>query len=165
MRRIAIIGQGPGAEFVPDDLEKWGFPWTKDYSLDLYFEIHARDTPAWDYYGKDPAEFFGDFPSVVYLLDELEGAENTREYPLGEAMKLSGDYLECSVSYALALAIMESVAEINLFGISGNDKYATQRPNIEYLIGFARGRGIVVNVEDDSLLLKSEFPSGRYGID
>jgi hypothetical protein len=66
-------------------------------------------------------------------------------------------YLESSLAYMMAQAIWE-LKPGDRIGIWGVDlhcesEYAYQRPNLEYLIGLARGRGIKVYVPPQSALL------------
>ena len=162
MRHIAIIGQGPGHEDAPKDMERWGLPWAKDYTLDLYFEMHSKENRA--YYKDDPAEVIMDCGVRVLMDEPIPEATNSFQYPTDEILDLVGGYIESSVGYAFAYAIFAEVDEISLYGVSGDDGYTSQRPNLEYLIGFARARGIKVNVQKNSHLLRSNFAEGRYGL-
>ena len=70
------------------------------------------------------------------------------------------EYLVGTANYAIAYAIYtEKYDVIDLYGIQLNtwEEWAYQRPNAEYLIGIAEGRGMKVNVigytEDDEGLL------------
>jgi len=66
----------------------------------------------------------------------------------------------------MALAITEGADRIGIWGVDMADlestpgdpsyisEFSYQRPNLEYLIGFARGRGIVVDIPDQSPLTK-----------
>jgi len=78
------------------------------------------------------------------------------------------DYLESSAAYMLDTAISNHPEEIHIWGIKmdADDEYQYQRANFEYLIGFARGRGIKVFIYDSSLCRYSKyFPvyPERYG--
>ena len=77
---------------------------------------------------------------------------NSTEYPLGAVSELVGDYYNSSIAYMLGLAIYEGYDKIALWGVDligqggwGHaDEYMDERPNVEYLLGFARGKGIDV---------------------
>jgi len=94
------------------------------------------------------------------------------EFPLSEIMQQlpSGDYQTCMISMMLALAILEGVDEIGIYGcdLAHDSEYTYQRPCVEYWLGFARGRGIKVHVPRESDLLKAgqiyayETHGGRY---
>jgi len=163
MRKVAIIGQGPGAEYAPKDWERWGLPWAKDYSLDRYFEPHEN----WETMGayEDiPSDVLNDCGAPVMLINVHNAVPKSERYPIEAVIEEVGNYLECSISFALAYAILKRIPTIGLYGVSGDDGYSSQRPNIEYLIGYARGLGIAVHVDGASKLLTSEFKAGRYGV-
>ena len=172
MRQVAIIGQGPGCDSYPRDWETWGLSWAKNYGLTRYFEIHDvwRDchkkygNDGKGYYDENPVDVLNDLPNV-YLPEEDNGIPRGERYPIEAVIAEVGNYLECSISFMLALAILERVPTIGLYGVSGDDGYSSQRPNIEYLIGFARGVGINVHIGAGSCLLRSSFPGGRYGLE
>ena len=83
------------------------------------------------------------------------------EYPLYRVLyDLMGEdeYIVGTANYAIAYAIYTGkYDEINLYGVNliAWEEWAYQRPNAEYLIGIAKGRGIKVNVigSDDGLLV------------
>ena len=64
-------------------------------------------------------------------------------------------YLESSIAYMMALAILEKVDRIGIWGVDLHceSEYVYQRPNLEYLIGLARGKGIKVFIPPQSALL------------
>ncbi len=74
----------------------------------------------------------------------------------------SGDYYTSTISYMLALAIMQGREEIHLYGIDllQDEEYAYQRPGAEYLIGFARGMGIKVYIPEQSALCSANYVYG-----
>jgi hypothetical protein len=81
-----------------------------------------------------------------------------------------GDYFNSSVGFMLALAIHEGAEEIAIYGVDmrADEEYGYQRPNCEYLIGLARGKGIKVHIPDVCPLCKYQNDPGfayfgRYG--
>jgi hypothetical protein len=88
----------------------------------------------------------------------------SRTYPRGKIEKVFGAYFTSSIAFMVAYAIAGGAQEISLFGIDmlGSDEYVYQRPCVEYLVGFARGRGITVNIPEKSALIKSTY---TYGYD
>ncbi|KKK61087.1 hypothetical protein LCGC14_3017830, partial [marine sediment metagenome] len=84
-------------------------------------------------------------------------------YPLDEVKAITGDYFGSSIAYMLALAIWQRRERVDLWGVDlSEDIYDHHRPNLEYLIGFARGRGMTVNVPPGSRLLS--FDSSKFEI-
>lgn len=98
----------------------------------------------------------------VVMLEKHPDIPNSVAFPLEECKAKLGDYFASSVAYMIAMAILEGATEIQIYGIDmlTESEYAVQRPNVEYLLGMARGLGIVVKVAEGSTLLKSNF---RYG--
>ncbi len=89
-------------------------------------------------------------PSVAYPKEELEKA-----FP-------DGQYQTSSISWMIALAMLEKFEEIHVYGVdmAQDTEWAEQRPACEYWIGLARGMGIKVYVPPTSDLLKA---IGQYG--
>src|SRR5690606_41276724 len=67
-------------------------------------------------------------------------------YPLERAIQEFGRCFTSTVSYMIALAIMEGCTHLGLWGIDLTDQeeYLYQRPAVEYLLGVAAARGIAV---------------------
>jgi hypothetical protein len=74
----------------------------------------------------------------------------------------ASDYYTSTISYMLALAIMQGREEIHLYGIDllQDEEYAYQRPGAEYLVGFARGMGIKVYIPEQSALCAANYVYG-----
>lgn len=169
MRQVAIIGLAPSSfEYAPWDdptWEKWGLPWgPRWYQLDRAFELHditqVRRT-------RSPVDYEDRLRSLPCLYMQQAHYPNAIRFPLDEVSALVGDYFSSSIAYLLALAIHEGVGRIGLWGVdmSDNDEYAYQKANCEYLIGFARGKGIEVHIPEISPLCRfnsTTFPR-RYG--
>ncbi len=110
----------------------------------------------------------------VVMLDAQPDIKMSVRYPIEEVTKLIGKtangtpYLESSIAYMMAMAILElkSGDKIGIWGVDlhCDSEYAYQRPNLEYLIGLARGRGIKVIVPPQSALLshQSGVPYGYW---
>ena len=170
MKPLAIIGLGPKTrDDIPwqdETWECWGLTWdayAPRYSLG--FEIHD-----------DPALLAEQTPRLqeicipVYLNKADPAIPLSLTYPLDKVKALVGDYFGSSIAYMLALAIYQHRERMDLFGVDlSEDMYDHHRPNLEYLIGFARGRGMTVNVPPGSRLMSfdgskfaTHFPI-RYG--
>lgn len=158
--KVAIVGlAGDCRDSVPwsdPAWELWGLPWDAEGWPRLHrtFEMHDDLTP--------DAAYSERLQSCARLYTQAN-------YPVAEVAQTTGGVFESSVAYMLALAIHEGAEEIGIWGVTmeGNDEYAYQRPNCEYLIGLARGRGIKVFVHERSSLCKygRKFPiyPERYG--
>lgn len=107
-------------------------------------------------------------PKIVYMQKEHDDIPNSVKIPLDTINHWfdypgrphqDEPYFTSSLSYMLGMAILLGFEEILLVGFEmGNQtEYHYQRANAEYMIGFARGRGINVVVPDTSALLKGEL--------
>ncbi len=137
--------------------------WTVATRIDRHFEVHtpwiyewelrrAKGHVAW-------MRHFGEQGGRVYLLEERPDLPNAVRYPFEDVVndlwpnpngeprhRTSRPYLTSSISYMLALAIVEQFEEIAIVGVdmAADSEYEIQRPGCEYLIGLALGRGIKV---------------------
>lgn len=154
--------------------EIWGLAWDPLPVCHRYFEMHQN----WRNFlgGGDAAEAHWrwlKYLSVpVYMLQQEHDLPTSRAYPMQEVTDKIGKtcygtaYLESSIAYMMAQAILEGADRIGIWGcdLATKGEYAYQRPNMEYLIGFARGRGVQVYVPAQNTLLS---PCRRvpYGLD
>jgi hypothetical protein len=158
--KVAIVGMSPSCEKAPwtnPTWEKWGLPWHEGYwhRFDRSFEMHdmrlldSKHSKRKSYYAKRLLELPNLYMQAKYF-------SNVTVYPFEEVAKTTGAYWNSSIAYAMALAIHEGAEEIGVFGVDmkGDDEYGYQKPNMEYLIGLARGKGIKVTIPDESPLLK-----------
>jgi hypothetical protein len=187
-RQIAIVGLSPsthedapwGDDKFPwsdDKWEIWGLPWDSMWQMiDVHFEMHALELL------KDstilPPRYFDRLRSSknLYMQQEYEEIPNAKAYPLEEVKDKCGDYFNSSISYMLAYAIRLRVRKIGIWGVDMDDiealdpndpsyktEYKYQRPNLEYLIGFARGLGIEVYIPEQSSLCKFNGEGVPFG--
>ena len=100
----------------------------------------------------------------VYLQNEppADWPANARRFPLEAIETEFGVYWASGPSYMVALAIVEGYSEIHVYGIhlATEEEYVHQRPNFEFWLGIARGRGIKVVMADESPVLKHGW---KYG--
>lgn len=160
-RKVAIFGLGDYPEPRMDfhGWERWATAQHDDLDCHRFYQIHTGALP--DYLVNAVKEL----PAPVYGVQFMPEAQAWREYPLQDALDLTGGYLECSIAFMIAHAILEGVAEIYIarVGAPMDDHYAYQRACIEHLIGIARGRGIKVSWQPNCCLCKSFWDGGIYG--
>ena len=158
--KVAIIGLAPStradAPWGDPSWEKWGLPWdaAKWGLMQRHFEMHD-----WRLLHGPHSRRASDYDQRLQDCKCLYTQEN---YPLEAVAESIGQaYWNSSIAYAMALAIHEHASEIAIYGVDmdGSDEYAYQRPNMEYLIGVARGKGIKVFVPPQSALCRFE-PKG-----
>lgn len=166
--KVAIVGLAPDRSPPPwgdSTWEKWGFPWGDWTYLDRWFDIHSLSEIK-AHNKTHPGYIDRLKESHVPLIMQEAYFPSAIQFPLKEVTKITGDYFSCSLSYMVAMAIYEEVEHIGFYGVTMSDgDYQHQRPNMEYLIGLARGKGITVDT-GDSPLVKYENIEGykeRYG--
>ena len=177
--QVAIVGLAPSthdqAPFEDPDWETWGLALDNESYpyLDRAFEMH-------------PLSFIREVKPLIerrmreeidvplYMQEAYPEIPNATPYPIGDVIAIIGDYFNSSISYMLGLAILEKVDRIGIWGVdmAGDDEFGYQRPNTEYMIGFAKGLGIDVVVPEESSLLTFGVDgggkhtrnwTGRYG--
>lgn len=191
-KKVAIVGFAPDsrgevANCYGDDFEVWGLnelmlePDMQSIMLgnrcDRWFQLHW---PISTVRHPDHVKHLAMLKCPVYLCHPHKDIPNGVEYPLDAVLKyfdIFGEgmapdiveqrdraYFTNSISYMLALAIMEGFEEIHLFGVNmaQSQEYAVQRPSCEFFLGWARGRNIKIYLPTVSDLLMSPY---LYGYD
>lgn len=92
------------------------------------------------------------------------------EYPLHWVFKRLGDtepYFHNSIPYMIAYAVAIGVEELTLWGVdyswNGNPVREDDKANAEYWVGFARARGVTVNIPATSTLCQVNRGWHLYG--
>lgn len=148
-----------------------------------WFEMHNPGLYEWEMRRpKGHVGWLKAFPGPVYLHEPRPEVPNGVAFPLdviaadlGECVyKIADDharrdtrrepYLTSSIGYMFALAIHERFDEIAVFGIDLNTQgeYAWQKPNAEFLLGLAAGRGLNIVIPDNCALLKGNLYGRGY---
>lgn len=177
MRKIAILGKCSSSRHHSPmgmtDWEMWCLAWDPTPVVDRLFEIHDN----WRAFHGEGSEDAGyhyrwllNQKVPVYMNEAHADIPTSVRYPIEEVTALVGKssngdpYLESSIAYMMALAMLEysqtkEPMRIGLWGIDMevDTEYAYQKPNILYLIGMARGMGIKVIIPPISVLFKSAF--------
>lgn len=146
------------------DFTIYGLAWRQDQPRrDVLFDIHKIDATRVNVPQNYP-KWLASTNLPVYMQDVHPDVPNSVRYPVEQMAAAYGDYFASSVAYMLCLALEEGFEEIHLYGIEllDDSEYAYQRPNAEYLLGVAHGKGRRVYVPPTSALLKF---SHRYGYD
>lgn len=162
--KVAIIGLSPSthdqAPWDDPTWEKWGLPWDSAWvRMDRLFEMHDMRLLE-SKHSKRPKDYIARLQTAnVPLYMQKAYFPSAIAYPFKVAR-----YYNSSVAYAMALAIHDGAEEIGLWGIDMADaeEYAYQRPNMEYLIGLAEGKGIKVYIPEESTLCKFSHDGIRF---
>jgi hypothetical protein len=174
--KVAVLGLSQSSRHLAPwnkpDWELWGLAWDSErYKFHRTFDPH--DMADLTRPGRPPVKPYLEkiaHCNCLYMDEAYPEVPGARRYPFEEVAADVGDYWCSTIAYIVSLAIHEKAEEIALYGVDmrAEDEYFTQRPNMEYLIGFARGRGIKVHIPDTSPLCKFVSDSGadyveRYG--
>lgn len=168
MRKVAIVGRcwstRSDAPWDDTSWEIWSLAWDPIPKTDRIFETHQNFRM---YMGnrEDGDYHVGGLRMAkvpVFMLERHEDIPQSVALDMVAITKAVGKtaqgtpYLESSIAYMVAQALLE-LKPGDRIGIWGVDlhcesEYAYQRPNLEYLIGLARGMGIKVYIPPQSAL-------------
>ena len=185
-KRIAIVGTAPSWKACPWDdpgLLIWGLndayvlnlprvdAWWEMHPLDhMHFRkmdqrvIHEQDVPA-GYYVR-PEGHLQQLQAMATTIPVYLQAEppqgwpvNARRFDIERAVAEFGDYFASGPAYMVAQAIWDGAEEIQVWGIhlETEAEYREQRPNFEFMLGIAKGRGIRIVMAPQSPVLKHGF--------
>ena len=170
---VAIVGMAnigrDSAPYDRPDWEIWGLAWDHLPRLTRVFDPHPRRRWADDVPHRLELYRSRDIP--IYLTEAHDDIPTSIAYPLEEVGDLIGKniegkpYIESTVGYMMGSALLEGAAKIGIYGVemASTGEWAYQRPNMEYLIGFARARGVKVFLPRGTQVLSSAWESGIYG--
>ena len=158
LRKVAFLGGARSLKYTPwwdPTWELWSHASCRHLCRrdpDLYFDMHPSELwrdpkkKSWDpRYVKWLAtqrtpimmqQAYADVPaSIKYPFEQM-----ITEFPRG--------YMTNHVAYMTALALIEGVTHIGIFGCdyNTNSEYGPQRGNAEYWLGIAEGRGVQVQI-------------------
>jgi hypothetical protein len=169
-KHIAVVGNAISsikqAPWKDRSVKIWGlstmFKYYPQYAsrVDLWFEMHplerAKGTRWWKWAVKNQPD--------VMMQSAVPELLHSATYPRAEIEWRFGRYFTSSPAFMLALAIDDGAEKISIFGVDmmESTEFFCQRPCFEYLVGYARGRGIDVFIPETSALLKAGY---TYGYD
>lgn len=158
-RKIAIVGGAPTRRLAPYDDESWDIWAFSSLRLNTprvtrWFEMHApgdlatqltRSTAQRRSY-VEYVRFLKNLSCPLVAQRRWPQLPHSVEYPLKAALRTFGRCFSSTVSYMIALALLEGCDVIGVWGVhlTAGTVYARQRPGVEYLLGVARQRGVDV---------------------
>jgi hypothetical protein len=173
LRKIAILGGARSIQFAPwfdPTWELWAHASCRHVCKrdpDLLWDLHPptlwRDPKkkTWDpkYYG-----WLQTNRLPIMMQDVYPDVPSSMKYPFGQMItEFPRGYMTNHVAYMVALALMEGVTHIGVFGCDYDtgSEYGPQRGSAEYWLGVAEGRGVHVQIPPLCNLLGK--PSLLYG--
>ena len=174
--RIALLAKGHTlSKFIPNKHDEvWGLnQLAKTHDLDRTFILDdlVQRLPAWD---EELAEWLKTYKKSIITSRKYPDWPTSQEYPIRRVCKFFGLPLGLafysSVDYMLALAIYESMSEIDLYGVdcSHPRREERERVSIAMWIGIAMSRGIKVTTQPGSFFhwytkIDMCYNHGMYG--
>lgn len=173
LRKIALLGGAKslrGAPWFDPTWELWSHASCRHLCKrdpDLLFDMHPpelwRDPKkkTWD---PKYAKWLATNPVPVMMQEAYPDAPASIKYPFATMItEFPRGYMTNQVAYMIALALMEGVTHLALYGCeyNTNSEYGPQRGSAEYWLGVAEGRGVHVQLPPGCDLLNK--PSLLYG--
>lgn len=173
LRKIAIVGGASTLRHTPwfdPTWEIWAHHSCRHQCQrepDLYFDMHPPSL--W----KDPAKKFWDPDyqtwlkanrTPIMMQEVYPEAPTSIKYPFSTMItEFPTGYMTNTVSYMVALALMEGVTHLGVYGChyDTGSEYGPQRGSCEYWLGLAEGRGVHVLIPPGCDLLNR--PHLLYG--
>lgn len=167
-KKVIILGTGSGYskanKYKNSDYDIWGCATNLFHrnivDMDLIFEIHAYNKELNNIYNK-----MREYPNNKYITSSNFEGIKSELYPIDKIREKYKEYFCSSFAYMIVLAIEKKYEVIKLLGIDYDitgtiREDLIERANLEYYIGLARGKGIIINTEDCPLLCRSMFLYG-----
>lgn len=186
-KTVALVGMSPSscslAPFDDPDVEIWtlnethAMPWMK--RIDRCFQIHPRKSFEREVAVREVRGHFEWLKQVhnfpIYMQYKYPDIPDSIEYPLQKARALInnlwvGDnniaYFTATFPYMMAMAIMEEVERIEIYGFDMAEEslYGAQKECALLWIGMALGKGIEIYLPPNSQLILSQILYGYKGM-
>lgn len=187
VKKVAIVGCSDTKTLAPYDDKSWDI-WAMNNAFGhvkrpaAWFEIHPIKFEGGQYWRRKlirpgvfewSKEFRGQemmaylegiakLDCTVYMRQHWDIVPKSVPYPLEEITAKFGRYFTNSVSYMIALAILQGYREIGCWGVdmATATEYGPQRPSCEFFLGIAAGLGIKITIPKQADLLKTKFLYG-----
>lgn len=171
-KTVHIVGFAPStrnmAGYDKEDVDIWVLnEWytclPKAKNITRWFELHQRETVLESTRSSNYIDMLKESNIPIYMVKKYDDIIQSIAYPLDEiSMKLNTTYFTNSISYMVAMAIVEGYEEIHLYGVdmAQDEEYSKERPSVEYFIGYAVARGIKVYIPAESDICKVPYLYG-----
>ena len=166
--KISIVGKAKGWENAPYEGIVWGIhshclvrPFTMVWDM---HKIYGTDTEKGcsSIIQTEIIEYINKNKIPYMTLKKYNDIPTSIEFPLDE---MPFKYAESSIAYMIWYAYREGADEIELFGVnmSNFDEYHEQLKSADYWVGYVRGKGVKVTVNEPTAICKGY--RGLYGYD
>ena len=173
LRKIAMVGGASTLRHTPwhdPTWEIWAHHSCRHLCVrepDLYFDLHPPDlwrNPKKKFWDPHYLDWLKANRTPIMMQKVYAEAPASIKYPFESmATEFYRGYMTNTVSYMVALALMEGVTHLGVFGChyDTGSEYGPQRGSCEYWLGVAEGRGVQVCIPPGCDLLNR--PSLLYG--
>ena len=163
---VVIVGTDPFLFDAPNAAKMWEIPdaeywglnnsWLMDLPMDKFtrwFEMHTWARTKRKRSAEHLAWLKREHPFPIYMPKKVRYVKQSVEYPIDEARKLvsrvydqttkTNDLFGCTFAYQIALAILERIPNIVLFGVNLANavEIYMELPSVMFWIGQAAARG------------------------
>ena len=160
--RIALLGAMPSRTLAPLEDPTWEV-WSLNRILpldvqgrfrsDRWFELHP-----WSAQDDADIAWLRENPVPCYTLDSWPWIPHSVRFPVERIhAAFPRRYYTCTFAFQIALALIEGVQEIGLWGVDlplGSPRERTvERACVEYWLGVAEGRGVTITLPEDCTML------------
>jgi hypothetical protein len=167
-KKVAIVGWAASsrdiAPYKDDSWDIWGCNefgmFAKDdplYRWDIWFQLHPRAEMLKHY--KDRLEWLAEQTIPVYVMEPFPELPNAVQFPAQELASKYRRYFMSTIAWMVALAIEQGYKEIGIWGVdmAMDSEYSHQKPNCEWILGIAEGKGITVHAPKECALLNGPY--------
>jgi len=151
--KLSLVGKGPGWERAFKDQRDGREIWcvstifaelqTVDVQPARVFQLHER---------KLFEPWIGAEGSRVVLMEAHEEFPSAQVLPFQELLKIFGARFSSTFAWMLGLALVEGYRDITVRGVhlGTETEYFDQRDAFFWFCGLAQGKGVKINIDEDS---------------
>ena len=145
--KVIIVGKSPDWTLAPQTGEVWGVNnicLKRDVSV-VFNMHHMADLGSLTRKAIKMEDYARNNKVPYVTLEELPDIPTSVRYPIE---KMHSHYFNNSIAYMIAYAVHKGATVIDIYGVqmAADAEYREQRPCCEYWIGYARGKGVEVNI-------------------
>ena len=171
---VAIVGFAPSsmglAPFDNQSIEIWGinelYIVSEVTRIDRLFELHSYERFTQKDRNPNHLKWLQENKDVlIYTQRKYKDIPRSIAFPFDVIVeKTQTNYFTNSISWLIAFAVISGAKKIELWGIdmARAEEYESQRPSVEYFVGWARGLGVEVLIPDQSDIL---LTTHLYGLE
>ncbi len=153
--KIILIGKSNGWNKAPSDGESWGVHSVcLKRKVSMVWDMHRIDEIKTEEQEKI-IKYVNDNEVPYMTLKKHDNISTSIKFPLEEMPLI---YAECSMAYMIWYAYYIGATEIDVYGVQlgSEEEYHTQRPSVEYWVGYVRGKGVIVTIHGSSTICRGK---------